>query len=281
MKEFEFKSAGISVVFRGDDLFLSAALLAEFEDRYVGRVSERTLQAMLVVAQNVEAIRYRAGEMGELATFGTITSWASTEALATETNRRVFVWAMSQYRRKLVKLTGACLEWVNEFGRKGGRLHGHFAADRWIDLDFMEEAKILSGALVGRCNIEALGAPGYLWKELGKGVGRRGLGFRLMGALGDFRGRCGMRDFLLDSPMAECRRLAWASRSSAAEGYGETWEKARELFEWWLAGKMWLGEQYDRYRETMVGFDCRKVGDAWEGEDQSLDVGFNVEDFEQ
>jgi hypothetical protein len=129
-----------------------------------------------------------------------------------------------------------------------------------------------------------LGESGYMWKEMGKGLGRRGTGKRLMGCLGDFVGRCGMRDCLIDSPMAECRRLAWGMRDQTSryrENHRVTWEKARELFQYWLAGKMSLGEEYDCYRETMKGFDPRKVGDAWEGEDQTLDTSFNVEDFEQ
>ncbi len=60
-----------------------------------------------------------------------------------------------------------------------------------------------------------------------------------------------------------------------------TWSKAADLFEWWLAGKVTLGEKYDRYRETMVGFERRTAGEAWEGEDRSSDTGFNVEDFER
>ena len=81
MKEFEFRSAGIRVVFRGEELFLSPDLLQEFEDKYVGRVSERTMQAMLVVAQNVEAIRHRAALLEDMPTFNTWTFWLDTEDL--------------------------------------------------------------------------------------------------------------------------------------------------------------------------------------------------------
>ena len=293
MKEFEFASSGIMVVFCGDDFFLSESLLAEFEDRYVGRVSEYTLGCMLAMAQNVEAVRHQAEEKGETATFGTITSWLSSQALERERNRRNWIRGMCLYRRKLVKLTGAKLVWVNEFGRKGGRLHGHFAADRSMDLDLMEEAKILcrypldvelggemvrvrmeAWGLVGRCHIKALGAPDYLWKELGKSVGRRGLGFKLMGTLGEFKGRCGVRDFVLDSPMAECRRLAVATRVTG-EPLRLVWERAREHYGAWSAGKLDLGPKYDRWRGRISGGG----GDAWE--DEGGETDFDVEKLEQ
>jgi len=124
--------------------------------------------------------------------------------------------------------------------------------------------------MVGRTNIKMLGAPGYLWKELGKSVGRRGLGSKLMGTLGDFAGRCGMRDFVLDSPMAECRRLSVRVRE-----IGEPWrltrERAKDLYNAWSAGKLDLGAKYDRWRGRISGGG----GDAWEGDgaDTDFDVG--------
>lgn len=278
MREFDFPSAGIRVVYRRDHLFLSPDLLADFEDHYVGRVSERVLHGMLVIAQNVEAIRAAAHTKGEEATFGTWTFKLPTDEL--DCRIREVLSDSALFRRKLVRLTGGCLTWVIEWGRRGGRIHGHYAADGWQDLGLIEKAKQVGQGLVGRCNIKRLGAPGYMWKEMGKGAGRRGLGFHLMGSHGDFKGRSVMRDFVIDSPMAECRRLAWGTRFPG-QAHGSVWERARELFQYWLAGRLSLGEDYDRYRDTMLGFEQRNVGDAYEGEDQSLEAGFNVEDFEQ
>jgi hypothetical protein len=269
MKEFEFASAGMSVVYVGENFCLSDALLAELEDRYVGRVSDRVLRNMLVVAQNGEAIRYRAEEFGREPTFGTITLWQSSEGL--KQAWRQAVKSMCLYRRRLVKATGLCMVWVVEFGRRGGRMHGHFAADGRMDLEVMERAK--EHTTVGRCNIKALGAAGYLWKELGKQVGRRGLGIRLMGTLGEFKGRCGVRDFVLDSPMAECRRLAIRTRVTG-EPLRLVWERARELYGAWSAGKLDLGPKYDRWRGRISGGG----GDAWE--DESGDTDFDVGELE-
>jgi hypothetical protein len=303
MKEFEFRSAGIRVVFRGEELFLSQELLAEFEDKYVGRVSERTMQSMLVVAQNVEALRHRAKVMGDVATFNTWTFRVDTEELAGQ--RRAMAENSHVYLRRVRRLTDASLTWVIEFGKKGGRMHGHFVADRWMELELQQRAKDWKGSFIGRCHVTTLAAGGYMWKELGKGVGRRGTGMRLMGCMGPFAGRCTMSDFLLDSPMAECRRLAWGMRDQSArhrENHRVTWEKAAQLFQFWLAGKLSLGEEYDRYREMMAGsasenvapaygereffFEngkliVRRVADAYEEEDQSMDASFNAEDFEQ
>lgn len=120
MKEFEFASAGIMLVFAGDDLFLSREVLREIEDFYVGPVSERTVRNVLVSARNTEAIRHQAAEAGGVATFGTVTSWLSTKALGQEGNRWNWIRGMCLYRRRLVKLTGAKMAWVNEFGRRTG-----------------------------------------------------------------------------------------------------------------------------------------------------------------
>ncbi len=273
MRQFDFPSAGIHVVYRRDDLFLSADLLSDFEDHYVGRVSERVLHGMLVIAQNVEAIRAAAHVKGDEATFGTWTFKLPTDEL--EVHIRDVLTDSALFRRKLVRLTGTCLTWVVEWGRRGGRIHGHYAADGWQDLEAVEKAKQVGNGFVGRCNIKRLGAPGYMWKEMGKGAGRRGLGFHLMGSHGDFKGRSVMRDFLIDSPMAECRRLAWGTRFTG-EPHGRIWERARDLYAAWSAGNLDLGADYDRFRGGMSG-----GGDAWEGDNQSLDAGFNVEDFEQ
>jgi hypothetical protein len=282
MRGFEFLSAGIRVVFRGDQLFLSPVLLAEFEDKYVGRVSERTMQSMLVMAQNEEALRERATMHGGFgASFNSWTSYLPTEEL--EERWQEVVENSHVYLRRVRKITGGCLAWVVEFGRKGGRVHGHFVSDRWMNRRQQTEAKTWRNSLMGRCHMTELGEGGYMWKEMGKAVGRRGTGKRLMGCMGDFVGRCGMKDFVLDSPMAECRRLAWGMREQSLrhrESYRVTWDKARQLFGLWLAGKLSLGEDYDRYRETMSGFEPQKVGDAWEGEDQSLDAGFDVSQLE-
>jgi hypothetical protein len=283
MREFAFPSAGICVVYRGDDLFLTQKLLAEFEDKYVGRVSERVLHGMLVIAQNVEAIRAAAQVKGDEATFGTWTFNLATEELAHRV--REVSRESALFRRKLVRLTGTCLTWVIEWGKRGGRIHGHYAADGWQSLELIEKAKQVGQGFVGRCNIKRLGAGGYMWKEMGKGVGRRGLGVKLMGSHGDFKGRSVMRDFVIDSPMAECRRLAWRERRRA-EPYRLTWERGREIYQKWLRGEESLGREYDRFRESCGGRDWRDadfklVGDAYEGEDQSKDAGFNAEDFEQ
>ena len=282
MHVFEFLSAGIHVVFRGESLFLSPELLREFEDKYVGRVSERTMLLMLVVAQNVEALRERAKIWGGFgASFNTWTTFLPTACLG-ERWREV-VANSHIYLRRVRKLTGGCISWVVEWGREGGRVHGHFVSDRWMSVEEQWKAKEWRNSLMGRCHMRDLGAPGYMWKEMGKSVGRRGTGIRLMGSMGDFAGRCSVKDFVMDSPMAECRRLAWGMRDQSRghrEDYRVTWAKASQLFELWLAGKLSLGEKYDRYRETVAGFERQTLGDSWEGEDQSLNTGFNVEDFE-
>jgi hypothetical protein len=64
MHEFEFAGFGIKVAFSGSALCLTAKMLADFEDRYVGRVSERTLRSMLVVTQNVAALGRHAEGVG-------------------------------------------------------------------------------------------------------------------------------------------------------------------------------------------------------------------------
>src|SRR5580700_6633930 len=103
--QFEFPSAGIRVRFRGDTLFLSPKLLAEFEDKYVGRVSERTMLAMLVVPQNVEALRERAKASGPYgASFNTWTTSVPTEELPErwkEVKRNSHV-----YMKRVCKTTG-------------------------------------------------------------------------------------------------------------------------------------------------------------------------------
>ena len=283
VQTFEFRSAGIRVEFYGEHLFLSEKLLGQFEDKYVGRVSERTMQAMLVMSQNVEALRERAKMWGGFgASFNTWTSFLPTEDLG-ERWKEV-VKNSHVYLRRVRKLTGGCLTWVVEFGKKNGRVHGHFVSDRWMSVEQQTKAKKWRNSLMGRCHMCDLGEGSYMWKEMGKRVGRRGTGIRLMGNMGKFDGRCGMKDFEIDSPMAECRRLMNGMRDRSA-GHREdnwvTWEKARVLFERWLAGKITLGEKYDRYRETMAGVKWGGGGDAWEGEDGSLDGTFNVEDFEQ
>jgi len=283
MTSFEFLSAGIHVDFRGEQCFLSERLLGQFEDKYVGRVSERTMQSMLVVAQNVEALRERAKMWGDFgASFNSWTSFLPTDEL--ERRRKEVVKNAHVYLRRVRKITGGCLTWVIEFGKKGGRLHGHFVSDRWMSVEQQRKAKAWRNSLMGRCHMCDLGSGSCMWKEMGKRVGRRGTGLRLMGSMGDFAGRCTMIDFVIDSPMAECNRLAWAMREQGSrhrECYRVTWAKAAHFFELWLAGKFSLGEKYDHYRETMAGFERQRVGDAWEGEDEGVDGSFNMEDFEQ
>ena len=81
-----------------------------------------------------------------------------------------------------------------------------------------------------------------------------------------------MSDFLIDSPMAECRRVAWGTRFKG-ETHGRIWERAREFYGRWSAGKVNLGADYDRFRGKING-----SGDAWEGE--GGDVTFDVGDLE-
>jgi hypothetical protein len=277
MTTFEFPSAGIHVVYRRDDLCLSEDLLRDFEQHYVGRVSERVVQCMLVVAQNVEAIRAAAVGRGQEATFGTWTFTLPTEELGGQV--REVLQDSALFRRKLVRLTGTRMTWVVEWGRQGGRIHGHYAADGWQDLKLVEKAKDVGHRFVGRCNIKYLGAPGYMWKEMGKAAGRRGCGFHLMGSHGDFKGRSVMRDFVLDSPMKECRRLAWEGKERGEE-YWRIWERGRKLFDGWLRGGFDLGEDYDGYRDSLrVGVRRDEtMGDAWEPE--AGDVSFEVGDLD-
>jgi|HubBroStandDraft_6_1064221.scaffolds.fasta_scaffold123959_3 hypothetical protein len=279
--QFTFPSAGIRVTFRGSDLFLGDKFMAEFEDKYVGRVSERTLWAMLVCAQNTKAIKERSKMWGDFGpSFNTWTSFLSTEELSErwkEVKKNSHV-----YLNRVRKLTGGCLTWVFEFGKQGGRPHGHFVMDRWMSVDQQWDAKGWRNSLMGRCHMCELGAPGYMWKEMGKSVGRRGTGVRLMGSMGDFVGRCTMSDFLIDSPAAECRRLAMQEQllCGGTRKYTErTGQAAGALFRAWLAGRMSLGEEYDRYRESIQGSVGRaEHGDSWE-EEEGGDTEFNVEDF--
>ncbi len=217
MQVFEFLTAGIHVVFRGEHLFLSSELLREFEDKYVGRVSERTMLLMLVVAQNVEALRERAKMWGGFgASFNTWTTFLPTDCLG-ERWKEV-VRNSHIYLRRVRKATGGCIIGV-EWGGRGGRVHGHFVSDRWMSVKQQGEAKGWRNSLMGRCHMCDLGArPGYMWKEMGKAVGRRGTGMRLMGNMGEFAGRCSARDIVMDSPMAECRRRMWAMRERRGIG---------------------------------------------------------------
>jgi len=279
--QFEFPSAGIRVCFRGNDLFLTPKMRAEFEDKYVGRVSERTMQSMLVMAQNVAALCERAKQWGDFgASFNSWTSFLSDEEL--EERWKEVVHNSHIYMRRVRKQTGGCLTWVVEWGKKSHRVHGHFVSDRWMSVDQQWDAKDWRNSLMGRCNMTKVGAHGYMWKEMGKGLGRRGTGVKLQGCMGDFVGKCGMRDFVIDSPMAECRRLACAMSDVKHRGWTEEDNRlARGLFQSWLAGRMDLGEEYDRYREAMRGAG-RQVehGDSWEDEEGG-DTDFDVASFQK
>lgn len=274
---FEFLSAGIHVVFRGDDLCLSPEILADFEDRYVGRVSERTLRSMLVVTQNVAALSAHAERLGRKAVFGTTTFWYDNEFMAANRWSKLLIADLAKHRTRLRRLTGLECVWVLEDNGKNRRLHEQEVWGGFLELELVEKAKeTVSG--IGRCNVKEGFDPFYLSKEMGKRVGCRGTGSRHFGAMGPFAGKSVVRDFVLDSPMAECRRLAWAVRVTG-ESYGRTWEKAAEMFQRWREGKISLGEDYDKYRQTMVGFQANK-GDAWEARGEDRGTDFNVEDFQ-
>lgn len=255
MAGFEFASVGMTVVFRGSRLFLTPEMLADFEDRYVGRVSERTLQSMLVMSQNVAAVVAHAEKQGRKAVFGTTTFEYDNEYMAEMGWSKELVAKLRKFRTRLRKLTGLDCVWVLERNGKNARLHEQEVWSGFLELALVRKAKSKVEG-IGRCNVKEGFDPFYLNKEMGKRVGCRGNGTRHYGVMGAFEGKCGMRDFLMDSPMAECRRLAWRERRRA-ELYRDTWERGREMYQEWLQGKVSLGREYDRFRERCGGRDWR------------------------
>jgi len=281
MHFFEFSSAGIRVVFRGESFCLTSKMLADFEYRYVGRVSERTLQSMLVVSQNVSALIAHAKRVGRQAVFATTTFCYDNAYMQEMGWSKELTDKLRSFRSVLRKLSGLECVWALERNGKNARLHEQEVWSGFLELGLVEQAKWKVEG-IGRCKVKEGFDPFYLNKEMGKRVGCRGNGGRHFGAMGQFAGKCGVRDFVLDSPMAECRRLAWAERPERAvdgwEPHCETWERARRLFDLWLAGKLSLGAEYDKYRETMQGFEGRRVGDAYE--DGDGDTEFAVDNLD-
>jgi len=278
---FEFGSFGITVVFRRDGFSLTGEVLRDFEDRYVGRVSERTLRAMLVVTQNVCALSSHALKQGRKAVFGTTTFLYDNEYMKEMAWSKELVSKLRKFRSVLRRLTGRECVWVLENNGVNRRLHEQEVWSGFLELALVEQAKSKVDG-IGRCNVKEGFDAFYLSKEMGKRVGCRGNGARHFGAMGDFTGKCGLRDFVMDSPMAECRRLAWRERRTA-EPYRLAWERAREMYQKWLVGRVSLGREYDRFRERCGGRDWRDadfklVGDG--GESGDGDVSFNVEDFQ-
>jgi hypothetical protein len=289
MQEFAFESHGIRVEFQGRKLFLTPSMLADFEDRYVGRVSERTLQAMLTVSQNVAAIGAHAEREGRKAVFGTTTFMYDNDYMQRMGWSKALVAELRKYRTELRRLTGLECVWVLERNGVNRRLHEQEVWSGFLPLELVERAK-QKGSGIGRCNVKEGFDPFYLNKEMGKSVGCRGNGIRHFGAMGPFEGKSQLRDFVLDSPMAECRRIAWAMRDNSPghwQHYSTTWRQAREIWQDWFAGRLDLGGQYDRYREAMAALHREKAdngqvgdrGDACEG--KGGDTDFNVEDFER
>jgi hypothetical protein len=281
MEEFEFASFGIKVGFAGSPLFLTPKMLADFEDRYVGRVSERTLQSMLVVTQNVSALSGHAEKLGRKAVLGTTTFMYDNEYMQQMGWSKCLVAELVKFRRAVRRLTGRECVWALERNGVNRRLHEQEVWSGYLELDKVEEAK--KKALgIGRCNVKVGWDPFYLAKEMGKRVGCRGNGTRHFGAMGEFEGKCGMRDFLLRSPAGEIRRLVWATRDpgeTAAHMWGV---RGPEMYESWLSGFLSLGPEWDKYREACAA-GYRKthgpLGDA--AELDGGDVSFDVEDFEQ
>ncbi len=280
MRDFEFASFGITVVFRGSPLFLTPEMLSDFEDRYVGRVSERTLRSMLVVSQNVCALSAHAEKDGRMAVLGTTTFLYDNEYMQQMGWSKALVAELHKFRRELQRLSRRGCVWALERNGVNQRLHEQEVWGGYLELSLVEKAK--KKALgIGRCNVKVGWDPFYLAKEMGKRVGCRGNGCRHFGAMGDFEGKCGLRDFVMDSPMAECRRLAWRDRRRGE--YGRvTWERAKGMYQKWLRAEVSLGREYDRFRERCGGRDWRDadfhlVGDAAELEGGN--VSFDVEDY--
>ena len=278
MRNFEFASAGITVLFLGKKLCLSPEILWSMEDRYVGRVSDVTLRKMLVVTQNVCALSAHAVRKGREAVFGTTTFAYDNEYMAQQGWSKQLAAELKKYRIEMRRLTHLECVWVLQRNGVNERLHQHEVWSGRLDLELVEKAKKRAVG-IGRCNVIADVPPLYLTGEMGKRVGLGGTGIRILGAMGRFEGKSGVRDFLLDSPMAECRRLAWRVRRRA-EPYRLAWERAKEIFQKWLRGEVSLGRKYDRFRERYGGRDWRDAdfklnGDACEdgGGDRDFDVG--------
>jgi hypothetical protein len=193
---------------------------------------------------------------------------------------KVLVAKLRKYRTALRRLTGLECVWALERNGKNARLHEQEVWSGFLELGLVAKAKRKVEG-IGRCNVKEGFDPFYLAKEMGKRVGCRGNGSKHFGAMGNFEGKCGMRDFVLESPAGEVRKYIWATRE-ANETSAHMWQvREREVYESWLAGAWSLGPEWDKYREACAS-GYRKVfgerGDAWEDEDGDAD--FDVGELE-
>jgi len=252
-------------------------------DSYYGRLSERVLVNMFVVAENVDAIRAFAESRGQVATFWTFT-YAVVVAYAVDVEHwRKF---LARLRRAVV---GICGVRAFEWGPTTGRFHAHGVLDREVPKAVIEKCE--RDTNLGFTWAERVDEKGgeYLYKELGKQFGRRGFGRRLWGTFGKFPGRMVLRDVELVSRQAECRKAAWAAREYKAEPHFKTWERASWLYQHTDVGLAEVEERIANAAEVLgiwegdVGGDkvkCAVVrahqgtvehGDAWENGTGSVD----------
>lgn len=252
-------------------------------DSYYGRLSERVLVEMFVVAENVDAIRGFAQSKGEVPTF-----WTFTYADVVTYDVDVQQWRTFLGRLRRAEV-GVCGVRAFEWGGRKGRFHAHGVLDREVPKAVIERCERDTNlGFTWAKRVDEKGGE-YLYKELGKQFGRRGLGHRLWGTFGKFPGRLVMRDVELVSRQAECRRAAWAAREYKAEPHFQTWERASWLYQHTDIGSTEVEERIHSAVEVLglwegdVGGDkvkCAVIrahqgrvdhGDAWEDGTGSVD----------